>query len=236
MLLDFPNQNTVVHTWKYDLNAFELDVVNIQKSLSVEETERANRFFNPRDKKRYLLVHYFLRDVLSKYQKNISKETIEFYKGIHLKPYLQQQQDEQPLYFNLSYREDYAIVAISNSDVLGVDVEKIKPLENIKNFITTFFSIEEQQLILQQPTEQERLAILFRFWTIKESIIKALGVGFELPLINYNVSEFIKNTSAYPHFNSTDKWYICPIEMNDTYKASFAVKTNTLNYSIFNYE
>ena len=235
MLLDFPHQKTVVHIWKYDLNAFELDLSTIQKSLSVEETERANRFFNPQDKKRYLLVHYFLRDVLSKYQ-NIPKETIEFYKGIHLKPYLQQQQDEQPLYFNLSYREDYALIAISNSAVLGVDVEKINPLEDIKNFMSTFFSPEEQQLILQQPTEQKRLDILFRVWTIKESIIKALGVGFEFPLINYNLSEFIQNTSAYPHFNSTDKWYICPIEMNDTYKASFAVKTNTLNYSVFNYE
>jgi 4'-phosphopantetheinyl transferase len=235
MLLDFPHQKTVVHIWKYDLHSIKLNLSEIQKSLSTEETDRANRFFNVQDKKRYLLVHYFLRDILSKYQ-NIPIETIEFYKDIHLKPYLKQKQNEQPLYFNLSYREDYALLAISNSDVLGVDVEKIKPLENIKNFITTFFSPEEQQLILQQPTEPERLAILFRFWTIKESIIKALGVGFELPLINYNVSDFIKNTSANPHFDINQKWYICPIEINDTYKASFAVKTNTLNYSIFNYE
>lgn len=235
MLLDFPQQKTVVHIWKYDLNSTKLDLSEIQKSLSVEETDRANRFFNLQDRKRYILVHYFLRDILSKYQ-NIPKEAIEFYKDIHQKPFLKQKVNELPLYFNLSYRENYAVLALSNSDFLGVDIEKIKTLENIKNFIITFFSDEEQQLILQPPTEPERLSILFRFWTIKESIIKALGVGFELPLINYNVSDFIKNTSAYPHFDIDHKWYIYPIEINETYQASFAIKTNTLNYSIFNYE
>lgn len=85
---------------------------------------------------------------------------------------------ESKLWFNISHSGQWAICAIADCET-GCDIEEIRPID-LK--IARRFRPEEYDDILAQSTEQARLECFFRYWTLKESFMKALGLGFGLPL------------------------------------------------------
>lgn len=80
--------------------------------------------------------------------------------------------------FSLSHSGDHVLCAISEREV-GCDVERIRPVSH--KLAERFFCPEEAAEIAAAPTEEARLRSFFRFWTLKESYVKALGTGMRLP-------------------------------------------------------
>ncbi|GAU08625.1 4'-phosphopantetheinyl transferase family protein [Desulfoplanes formicivorans] len=75
---------------------------------------------------------------------------------------------------SLSHSGRWAVCAIGSADqsCIGVDVEKVRPLQ-VEEFAIAF-TPTELQVIRQQP---DPASDLIRRWTIKEAILKALGTG-----------------------------------------------------------
>jgi 4'-phosphopantetheinyl transferase len=73
--------------------------------------------------------------------------------------------------FNLSHTDGLMLVAVSNGVQVGVDVEKIRPIEGAKRIAARYFSAKECESLEVDP------ASFFRLWTRRESALKAWGIG-----------------------------------------------------------
>lgn len=83
---------------------------------------------------------------------------------------------ELGLYLSLAHSGDWVAVAL-HSGPIGVDVEAITPLDSEVEALS--FTPAEQAWIRDQPV-LERPAAFHRLWTLKESLLKALGTGLSL--------------------------------------------------------
>ena len=101
--------------------------------------------------------------------------TPELVEGAHGKPYLK----EYPLiHFNISHCMGLAVLAIGDC-VVGIDAECVRPYREplLKRVLS---DAELRQM--EEAGESEREELFFRFWTLKESYVKAVGCGITVPL------------------------------------------------------
>ena len=68
------------------------------------------------------------------------------------------------IFFNHSYRNNLGIIAISNIGEIGVDIEFIKPLQDVKTFADFSFSEHEKSMIFDYNKFDED--VFFTFWGI----------------------------------------------------------------------
>lgn len=94
------------------------------------------------------------------------------------KPYIK----NCPLKFNISHSGTLAFCAVSEGDI-GCDIEMHKDA-NMK-VARRFFFRDEIDLLENQKTEEDQKEMFFRLWTLKESFMKATGLGFRLALSDF---------------------------------------------------
>ena len=87
----------------------------------------------------------------------------------------------QDLYFNLSHSGIYAACALSRLPV-GIDIQQ---LTEYKEAISRRFFTPEEQAQLVQAEEKDRA--FTRLWTLKESYLKAKGLGLSGGLDSFSV-------------------------------------------------
>lgn len=112
----------------------------------------------------YLLYNYFF-----------SNE--EFFYNQYGKPYLKNK------YFNISHADNYLLLGIADEEI-GVDMQKITFKKNVEKL----FSEEEQNFL---KTAKEKM--FTRYWVLKESYAKYLGVGISKKILQ----ETIKKKDVY---------------------------------------
>ena len=86
-------------------------------------------------------------------------------------------------HFNLSHSGDFVLCAVSPTPV-GCDIEQ--PRQYDPALARRFFHSDERALLFSLPEEQQPAAF-YRLWTCKESFMKAVGLGFNLPLSDFAV-------------------------------------------------
>ena len=93
-----------------------------------------------------------------------------------------------PLWFNLSYRAGWALLAISNQGEVGVDVEEIRPVTGAENLVCQLFSSAEHA-VLHEAKGAAWWALFYAIWTRKEAWAKMLGMGLALPFAGFSVAQ-----------------------------------------------
>jgi 4'-phosphopantetheinyl transferase len=91
------------------------------------------------------------------------------------------------LEFNVAHSEQTALFGFIWGRPVGVDVEHIRSLKDMKQMAKRFFSAEEYEAWLAVSAEQQDEAF-FNCWTRKEAYIKALGTGLSHPLDRFVVT------------------------------------------------
>ncbi|MGE3174528.1 MAG: 4'-phosphopantetheinyl transferase superfamily protein [Planctomycetota bacterium] len=160
-----PNE---VHTWAVPLVG---DGERFLGWLSPAEREKASRFRFADHTRRFAVSHGALRAILAGYV-GADPAALEFTVGGRGKPALA---GEGMPHFNLSHSAQLALVAVSHAPV-GVDVEKLRHLERLRDIARRQFSTAEIAAFEQLP-EGEQLQAFYRCWTRKEAYVKALGLG-----------------------------------------------------------
>lgn len=97
-----------VHIWQAWMEDAKPYAEPLTALLADDEKARGARLLNPEHAQRFLLAHAILRDVLSHYI-NLAPEAIDFKKGPHGKPYL----DDFDLQFNLTHSNECVLVAVT---------------------------------------------------------------------------------------------------------------------------
>jgi 4'-phosphopantetheinyl transferase len=93
------------------------------------------------------------------------------------KPFLTRElRDRSAITFNLSHAHDRALIAVSQAQEVGVDLEFIRSDVNVAKLSERYFTRAEHTAIMQ-ATEEQRASRFFRFWVAKEALLKAQGIG-----------------------------------------------------------
>lgn len=100
--------------------------------------------------------------------------------GLYGKPYFKQ---PQGLFFNISHSADWTVIALSDSEV-GVDIQFKRPVD-VNSAARAFTPAERGQIEAAGEAAQE---LFYRYWTAKESYLKAIGTGLNQPLSSFSVS------------------------------------------------
>jgi 4'-phosphopantetheinyl transferase len=112
--------------------------------------------------------------------------------------------------FNISHSGEYVLCAIGNRMRLGIDVEEIKHInfDDFKQVMT-----DKQWSDIRQS--EDPLRFFFKYWTIKESVIKADSRGLSIPLLDIYVND---NKVCYD--NKT--WYLNELDLDERYSTYLA--------------
>ncbi|KQW63735.1 phosphopantetheinyl transferase [Variovorax sp. Root411] len=154
--------------------------------LTPEEREKHGRFHFARDRRRYLMTRGLIRSLLSRYAP-IAPRDWRFETNAYGRPRIANALPQaQPLRFNISHTASLIVAALTVEREVGVDVEhtaRAAPLEIAQHF----FSASEAQALQQLPAELQP-SRFWDLWTLKESYIKARGMGLSLPLDRFSFS------------------------------------------------
>ena len=148
--------------------------------LSIEEQARAARFRFARDRRRFVNCRAKVRSILAG-ELAIDPAQIKFCYNEFGKPSV------EGLFFNVSHSHDVAMMAVSRSREVGIDIERIDASFANDNIPERFFSPREVAALRELPSTQQ-LDAFFRCWTRKEAYVKARGMGLSLALDSFDVT------------------------------------------------
>jgi 4'-phosphopantetheinyl transferase len=151
--------------------------------LSPEERAQHGRFRFDQHKHSYLVSHALVRAALGLITK-VDPAKFSFKINAYGKPFIATPIQHQTLHFNLSHTEGLAAVAISRHMALGIDVENKNRQVLTQSLAEQFFAPEECHAVAQ-ASEHERSTKMLEFWTLKESYIKAVGMGLSIALDSF---------------------------------------------------
>ena len=174
-----------IHVWAWDLEpAAVVDLAGYIRILDVQERERLQRFHFAPDRARFAVAHANLRRILGGYLHQPAAG-LRFHANSFGKPELSSGDSGISLHFSLSHSRSIAVLAVTNGEPVGVDVEDVKPIE--AEVAESHFSASERSQ-LNQLRGDAWLRGFYRCWTRKEAILKAEGVGLFRPLDSFDVS------------------------------------------------
>jgi len=186
-------------------NPSERDFEHAISCVQIEEKARLGRFVYRKDVKASLAGRLLMRKFVSEYG-GLPYDKITFLRDEHNKPILKD--NSIAISFNVSHQGSYAVLAGETVDVkLGVDVMTLgytgKNISEFFRLMNTNFSAAEWIEIKGSPkkSEAEQASMFYRHWALKESYVKALGVGITIDL---KKMDFQTNSSLSEDCITTD--------------------------------
>ncbi|AVC46915.1 4'-phosphopantetheinyl transferase superfamily protein (plasmid) [Rhizobium leguminosarum] len=142
------------------------------QSLSSDERGRAASYRFERDRASFIAGRYLLRQLLS-LQTGISPSKVPLSPDRHGK--LRLEGPDRPQ-FSLANADGLVAVAVaSGCDYVGIDCERVDA-EIEEAAMDSYCSADERRWLVELPAS-ERARAAIALWTLKESHLKALGVG-----------------------------------------------------------
>jgi 4'-phosphopantetheinyl transferase len=225
-----------VHLWHASLAADATEIASYAMLLSPDEAARADRYVFDAHRARFTAGRGILREVLSRYT-GTPAETIVFTYGQQGKPELAQPGDS-PLRFNAAHSEDRLVVAVTCGQMIGVDIEQVRPMHDLMLMAKRFFSAREVEELRSLPAAKQSQAF-FNAWTRKEAILKAYGEGISEVLNTVEVSLLPDEPAAlFSIRGSTEeaaRWSLRALDAPTGFIAALAVEHSTEQIAIFDY-
>ena len=148
-------------------------------------------------------------------------EALVFAYGPHGKPSLV---GHEEVGFNLSHSNECALFAVAVGRVVGIDIERVRPIDAVA-LSRRFFSPHESTIIasLSGPAQH---AAFFTAWTRKEAFLKATGEGIgALSTIEVSLLPDEEPRLIHPH---ADQWRIEAVEVGASgYMAAVVVSAKS---------
>lgn len=150
--------------------------------LSEDERARAARFHFDVQRRRFVACRAVLRRLIAAELRTGPGE-VAFEYGPFGKPSLA---GEFALRFNVSHSDRYALVGFTRGRDLGLDIERVRAIDDLDRLAEMAFSPAEREELQQAPPPL-RSEAFFNGWTRKEAYIKARGDGLRR-LADFDVS------------------------------------------------
>jgi 4'-phosphopantetheinyl transferase len=221
-----------IHLWYNDL-ATQLSAISAFEKILTQDELKYARSCQPHRQREFIVTRSSLRILLSHYFPDIKPEQWQFFGDEFGKPKIVGPIAPPNFHFNLSHSDARAAYAFSADGAVGVDIERIDRDSELEEIANAHFSDREIQDLKRQSGLEFR-AMFFRYWTLKEAVIKALGKGVAIPLNEFTVSLDHGNrphvdTSITVQFSEQLKWaaghwQFLLIGWNEPYQVATAVR------------
>jgi 4'-phosphopantetheinyl transferase len=148
--------------------------------LDGAERERMGRFRFEADATAYLAAHALLRSALSLLAP-VEPRRWRFRAGARGKPFVEEPGEHRGLSFSLSHTAGRVAVAVASSGPVGIDVEHAGVARSLLENPERFLSPSEAGALRALPVA-DRPDRFLACWTLKESYLKASGLGLSVPV------------------------------------------------------
>ena len=188
-----PLANNEIHLWMTkpeELLGNDELLTTYATLLTSKETAKQQRYKFAKDRHDALITRAFIRDLLS-YYADIAPQDWQFEKGEKDKPEIIN--CPLPLRFNISHTKNLIIWAVTLEDDIVCDVENTGRSNDVLDIAERYFSPKESKELFALPVAQQRNRF-FDYWTLKESYIKAWGLGLAIPLkdFSFNINDTVQ--------------------------------------------
>lgn len=164
-----------MNVYLLNINSLLEEDIELVKSRLPNRYNDSNKFSYEKGRLTSLASAYLLLQVF----KDVKEEDIYF--NEYGKPYL-----KGNLFFNISHDEDLTAIA-TNEEEIGLDIEC-----SINEHVTLVNKCFPKEIEFINKDNKINFYIV---WTLKEAVIKALGLGLKLDPFSFDVSPLIKGKS-----------------------------------------
>ncbi len=176
--------------------------------LDQEDLSRCRKYWHPAPRRRFVLCRAALRSVVSS-QLGCRNEQLAFEVDTYEKPFAVVQGTPAPISFNVSHSGNHGLIAYAPQRRLGIDVEERVLRGDMDGLIETVFGPDERSDLAAVQADR-KLHLFFSFWTMKEALIKALGMGLYTDISAFQVPSEMRygrttGTFRFPG-ETTDLW------------------------------
>ncbi|MGQ0541500.1 MAG: 4'-phosphopantetheinyl transferase family protein [Blastocatellia bacterium] len=214
-----------IHVWSANLDRDLTFVHSMFNTLSANEKLRAAKFRFEQDRDHFVVGRGFLRNVLAVYL-GLSAGEIQFSYSRFGKPSLIRVAQQPPLHFNLSHSNGMALLAVSATNEIGIDIEFVDQGFDWRRIADNYFSAQELSE-MNSISEKKQTEAFFTGWTRKEALIKALGMGLSYPLNQFEASMTatdIRQVMLDDECKQMRKWTLVSIPTEPRYVAALAIE------------
>ena len=174
-----------------DMSSFNVD--ELYSYLKIEDKIKVDKLTNSKVK-RERIVSTYLKD----------KYVGEYYLSKDGKPLANN------IYFNVSHSDDTIVIAFSELHPVGVDIEKIKPIDD---------KLKKEVLSMEEYNSMKNDEDFYALWTSKEALLKCIGTGIstrlnDVPALPLNGEKHYKDRTFYCKNTKIDDYYLS-IVVND---------------------
>lgn len=198
--------------------------------LTDDELTQMSRLYFARHRHQYLITRALIRTTLSTYFP-VEPADWRFGKNGYGKPEIIDPDNLWPVCFNLSHCDGLIICGITRDHDIGVDVEDTQR-STIAAFdrLSSYFSRSEIADLTQLSPEKQKHRF-FDYWTLKESYIKARGMGLAIPLSKFSFrfeADRLVGFTLHPTLgNDANNWQFQQISMTQRYRIALALNTDS---------
>lgn len=147
------------------------------RTLSAHERTRYEDYTNAVVARRFAVARALVRHVLSD-ALGMAPAAVPIVSGLHGKPRLAYEASTRPLWFSVAHTEDLALVALSYGSEVGVDVERIRAIEQWERVADRVLDpAERAQLRVAVDAGEDAGTAFLRHWCRVEAELKAIGCG-----------------------------------------------------------
>ena len=145
--------------------------------LDPTERERYERYENGEVARRFAVGRLRLREMLGAIL-SLAPAMVPIQIGLHGKPALARAAQSSGLRFSVAHCEELLLVALTRVGEVGVDVERVRPIERWARVADRVFAPAERAAIGREIANGDDAAsVFFRFWCRGEAELKAIGSG-----------------------------------------------------------
>ena len=230
-----PGKLQLWYAFPDEINQPEL-LQQYEQMLSADEHDSYQRLQQHEHKREYLVSHALLRSCLSQY---VDKQPSDwdFLYNDHGKPSVLIEDEGLDIQFNIAHTSGLVVCAISASAEVGVDVEFHSDSQALLEMADHYFS-EKEIIALNRLSKTDQEISFFRYWTLKEAYIKAVGEGLLTPSADFSFEFDTTGGISFTPANSDaldvgSEWSFHVIDPVEDYTVGLAVHSAASTVSLF---
>lgn len=212
------------------------ELINHYESLLTdEELTQMSRFYFARHRHQFLITRALIRTSLSSYFETEPTDW-QFGKNGYGKPEISWPDRTRPVCFNLSHCAGLVLCGIIRDHDIGVDVEDTQRSTGTAfDSLASYFSAPEIADLAQLPEKQQKQRF-FDYWTLKESYIKARGMGLAIPLSKFSFqfrADRLSGFKTHPDLkDDAANWQFWRIPMAEHFRIAVAVNSGKPGFKL----
>jgi len=203
--------------------------------LTDDELARMSRLYYARHRHQFLITRALIRTSLSAYF-GVDPADWRFGKNGYGRPEISFPEPPWPIRFNLSHCNGLIMCGITRDHDIGVDVEDAQRSTRAAfESLSSYFSIEEIENLSGLPADKQKQRF-FDYWTLKESYIKARGMGLAIPLAKFSFqfkADRLSGFETHPELNdNAANWQFWRIPISGSYQAAVAINSASFDFRL----